>query len=241
MRPPAVNDLEAFFERNKGHVIHKWLHYFEIYNRHLAPLRDSAPTVVEVGVAEGGSLMMWRDFFGEAGRIIGIDVNANALDMQNEGFEILIGDQASPDFWASVREIAPDLNVLIDDGGHRVDQQRVTFQEMFPHLANNGVYICEDLHTSYWSDFGGGLRSPESFIEFAKGLIDEMHAWWLRDRDPAAVTHLTRTLNSLHFYDSMLVIEKRERRRPVSRKTGKPRLSTRGDWLRPGELDEFRA
>ena len=61
-----LNHLEAFFKRHEGRVIHKWMHYFEIYERHFAPYRGRAPVVVEVGVGEGGSLQMWKDYLGKA-------------------------------------------------------------------------------------------------------------------------------------------------------------------------------
>lgn len=93
--------------------------------------------VIEVGVGHGGSLAMWRDF-GPNPRIVGIDLNPQAVEMREERFEIFVGDQASPKLWEEVRAAVPTPDILIDDGGHRMEEQIATFREMYPHLAADG-------------------------------------------------------------------------------------------------------
>ncbi|MDH4326030.1 MAG: class I SAM-dependent methyltransferase, partial [Betaproteobacteria bacterium] len=113
----------------------------------------------------------------------------------------------------------PRIDVLIDDGGHRMRQQIHTFEELFPRIDANGVYICEDLHTSYWANFGGGYRRRGTYIEYAKGLVDALNAWHAQTR-ALQVGDFTRAAHGLHFYDSMLVIEKRPIEPPTHAKTG---------------------
>ena len=103
-----------------------------------------------------------------------------------------------------------------------MNQQIVTFQELFQHVADDGIYLCEDLHTSYWPEYGGGLRREGSFIEFSKQLIDQLNAWHTRNPELHEVDDFTLSAHSMHFYDSMLVIEKRRMEPPVDRKTGTP-------------------
>jgi hypothetical protein len=76
-------------------------------------------------------------------------------------------------------------------------------------VAPEGVYLCEDLHTSYWREFGGGYRRRGSFIEYSKGFIDAINAWHSREPRRLSVTDFTRSVHSLHYYDSVLVVEKR--------------------------------
>jgi hypothetical protein len=216
----ATNPLRDYFERNAGATIDKWLHYFDIYDRHLARFRGRRITVVEVGVFQGGSLAMWRDYFGPEARIIGIDVDERCRNLAPPGTEVRIGSQTDRDFLRALKREIGTIDVLIDDGGHHMDQQLITFDELFPVVAAEGVYLVEDLHTSYWPTYGGGLRRPGSFIEFAKTLIDHLHAWHSPDPTGFAPTPLTRAIDGLHFYDSVLVIEKRPRLKPVSRRTG---------------------
>lgn len=229
-----MNDLERYFYGNKSRLIHKWTHYFEIYDRHFARFRNKPVTVVEIGVAKGGSLQMWKQYFGAQARIVGVDVDPTCVAYEEPQIEVVIGDQEDRSFLRALRARIPVIDILIDDGGHTMKQQIATFEELFPHVAPDGVYLCEDLHTSYWKEFGGGFRAPGSFIEYSKSLIDALNAWhapqpskprrkrWYRRRPPPqlSVSDFTRSAHSLHFYDSVLVIEKRPRSAPVHVMTG---------------------
>ena len=214
--------LKEYFENNTGRLLHKWMHYFEIYERHLARFRDREVHIVEVGVFHGGSLQMWKQYFGDKARIYGVDVVQQCKSLEEDRVKIFIGDQADPVFLRTLRRDIPRVDVLIDDGGHSMLQQITTFRELFSHIAEDGVYLCEDLHTSYWPDFGGGLRQPGTFIEFSKLLIDQLNAWHTRDAEQFEVDDFTLTAHSMHFYDSVLAIEKRRMHPPEVRMTGTP-------------------
>jgi SAM-dependent methyltransferase len=214
-----MNDLVKYFEANTGFAVHKWMHYLDIYDRHFSRFRGQSPVVLEIGVNSGGSLCMWRDYFGPSARIIGIDINPACLDLNKEGFEVILGDQADLQFWADFKTWFPRLDILIDDGGHEFHQQRVTFEQMFDHVKDDGVFLCEDLHTSYQHWCGGGFRAPGTFVEYSKGLIDELNAHWSEDSE-LRPTRLTKSAKSIHFYDSILVIEKGLVEPPYDRVTG---------------------
>lgn len=216
-----MNDMEEYFVHNTGRLIHKWKHYFEIYDRHFSRFRNSAVHVVEFGVSHGGSLQMWKHYFGPQARIFGIDINPHCRQFQDEQVEIFIGDQEDRAFLRDLANRIPRIDILIDDGGHTMRQQIHTFEELFPCIDKNGVYLCEDLHTSYWSEFGGGYRDPATFIEYSKNFIDYIHAWHSRQTNLLDVTEFTRSVDSLHFYNSILVIEKRPMEKPFHLKTGK--------------------
>lgn len=201
------NQLLHYFETNQKRAIHKWMHYFEIYERYFAKFKNTDVTVVEVGVAQGGSLQMWKNYFGPKARIIGVDIDERCKQAEEAQIEVFIGDQASDEFWSRFKERVPKVDILIDDGGHEMHQQIATFRAMFPHISSNGVYVCEDLHTSYWDGYGGGYQRPGTFIEMSKNLIDELNAWHFRRQDE--ISDFTRTAYALHYYDSMLIIEKR--------------------------------
>ena len=229
-----MNDLENYFFNNPGRLIHKWRHYFEIYDRHFARFRGRPVNIVEVGVYKGGSLQMWKHYFGPQARIVGVDIDPECAAFAEEQVEIIIGSQEDRTFLRSLTERIPIIDILIDDGGHTMAQQITTFEELFPRVASDGVYLCEDLHTSYWPTYGGGYRSPGSFIEYSKNFIDYINAWHAEEpealrhhsnerRPPAqklSVSDFTRTAHSLHYYDSILVIEKRQRVPPSDLMTG---------------------
>lgn len=215
------NPLAQYFLRNQGRMLYKWHHYFEIYHRHLQRFRGTSPVVLEVGVFHGGSLQMWREYFGKGTKIVGIDVDPRCRQFEDEATTILIGDQADPAFLADVRRRFPRVDILIDDGGHHMVEQIVTFGELYDHLQPRGVYLCEDVHTSYGARWEGGLRRPGTFIEFSKALVDGLHAWYHLPQGTEMDQFALGTY-SISFYDSIVVVEKRPIGQPRVSQTGKP-------------------
>jgi hypothetical protein len=214
------NPLEKYFRSNKKRLIHKWLHYFDIYHRHFERFRGKPVTVLEFGVSQGGSLEMWRDYFGRKARIYGVDIDPRCAELGGRRTKVFIGDQEDREFLRRVAAEVGPIDVLIEDGGHRMGQQIATFEELYPHVKENGVFLIEDLHTSYWKGFGGGHRRPGTFIEYAKGLTDQLNAWHSRE-DGFEVDEFTRTTKSMHFYDSIVVFEKGAVAKPTHEKTGR--------------------
>jgi hypothetical protein len=217
-----MNDLERYFRRNRGRLIHKWQHYFEIYDRHFRRFRGRDVRVVEFGVSHGGSLAMWRDYFGRRAHIVGVDINPECATLAGPGIDIVIGDQEDRDFLRTIGERWPRIDVLIDDGGHTMAQQIATFDVLFPRVHADGVYLCEDLHTSYRPGWGGGRGQAGTFVEHAKRHIDLLNAWHSEEPGVLDVTDFTRTAQSMHFYDSVVVIEKRPRTPPEQVRSGYP-------------------
>lgn len=215
-----MNELESFFYSNTGPLLNKWIHYFEIYERHFARLRGKPIKIVEFGVSQGGSLKMWKNYFGSQAHIVGVDINPLCKQFEEPGIDILIGDQENRDFLREIAESHPDIDVLIDDGGHTMKQQIYTFEELFSCVKPNGIYLIEDLHTSYWAPWGGGLKREGTFIEYSKNFVDLINAWHFEDNKAISHNSFTRTVNSLHFYDSVLVIEKRPIKPPSAESHG---------------------
>lgn len=216
-----ANPIEDYFNANEGRLLWKWQHYFDIYHRHFAAYRGRPITVVEFGVFHGGSLQMWKDYFGPQARIIGVDILPDCAAFAEDGIEIFIGDQEDRSFLADFAAKVGPIDVLIDDGGHSMGQQLATFQTLWPSVTDGGVFLIEDLHTSYWERFGGGHLNPGSFIEFSKTLIDQINAW--HSEDPSLVVDdYTRTIRSMHVYDSIIAFEKGSVTQPFDRQTGYP-------------------
>ena len=88
------NPLLQDFISNGGRSIHKWVEYFEVYHRVFSAFRGREITFLEIGVQNGGSLHMWRRYFGTQATIIGIDVDPSCKELEKDGFKIVIGDQA---------------------------------------------------------------------------------------------------------------------------------------------------
>lgn len=212
-----MNDLETYFVNNKGHAIDKWQHYFEIYDRHFSRFRNQEVHVMEIGVDQGGSLQMWKNYFGPKAKIYGVDINPKCKSLEEEQISIFIGSQEDRVFLRSLKSAIPKLDILIDDGGHRMKQQIATFEELYGHL--NGVYLCEDLHTSYRRKRGSGYKKKGTFIEYSKNFIDYINAWH-SEHKKLMVSEFTKTTYSVHYYTSVLVIEKRPIEKPYDLQTG---------------------
>ena len=153
-----MNDLKEYFQNNNRNLIHKWDHYFEIYDRYFSKFRNKDIVLVEFGVFHGGSLQMWKHYFGDRVKIYGIDINPNCIALKEDQIEILIADQDDKNALNEISKKIPPIDILIDDGGHTMKQQINTFQVFYNKVVNNGVYLCEDLHTSYWREYSGGYK-----------------------------------------------------------------------------------
>lgn len=205
--------LREIFDNLERHC-GKHSHYFEVYDRYLPRFINTKPVVVEVGICRGGSAEMWKKYFGQGATIVGIDADPNAFKEEYQTPECVqvLGDQGSEEFWSGFCEQYPEIDVFIDDGGHHMTQQITTLIEVWPSIKPGGIYICEDTHTSYWSEYGGGLRQPQTFVEYSKKIIDVLTSRFYRDSDRTEDENIFcnyfEDAASIHFYDSMVIIEK---------------------------------
>ena len=115
---------------------------------------------------------MWRKLFGEEARIIGIDLNPQALRWKDHGFEIIVGDQSDPEFWDVALERIGKIDVLIDDGGHTYRQQIQTLLSVLQNVNDGGLVIVEDTHTSYMRGFG---PKRLSLVRFAHSITHSIN------------------------------------------------------------------
>ena len=208
-----ISQIENYFYNNKKNLIHKWDHYFEIYDRHFKKYKDKDIVLLEVGVSRGGSLQMWSDYFGKSSKFFGIDIDPRCKEFENENTKIFIGSQSDRKFLGHVKDNIPPVDILIDDGGHYMNQQIILFEQLFGYIKQNGVYLCEDTHSSYWLVFGGGYKRRGTFIEYSKNFIDMLNAFH-SEQSKYKINNFTKSVNSIHYYDSVLVIEKRKREKP---------------------------
>ncbi len=173
--------------------------YFPVYDRLLENYRDRNITFVEIGVLAGGSLFMWRDFLGPKARIIGVDLNPAAKKWEDHGFEIYIGSQSDRSFWHQFCEKIGEIDVVLDDGGHTYEQQITTVEELAPSIAEGGIIIVEDTHTSYMSGFG---PRQYSLVNYAKKTVDAINC---RHSDVAGVPEYR--FWSVEFFESIVAFK----------------------------------
>jgi hypothetical protein len=196
--PNGNNPLRRYFESHtSGDGITKWSHYFDVYHRHFAKFVGTPVRILEIGVYSGGSLEMWREYFGAECTVYGVDIEPSCAQYARDGVEIFIGDQADPNFWARFRSRVPELDIVVDDGGHETEQQVVSLEALLPHLRPGGVYLCEDVT---------GFANP--FHAYSAGLAENLH-----ERTPMAPGVIRRSgfqrlVDSIHVYPYVTVLER---------------------------------
>jgi SAM-dependent methyltransferase len=200
--------LEAYFDQHtSGPGIWKWRHYFPIYERHLGRFVGQPVKVVEIGVFSGGSLGMWRRYFGERSEIYGVDIEPECRAYEAPGIRVFIGDQADRGFWRRFIQEVGDVDVVIDDGGHLPRQQIVTLEELLPHLRPGGVYLCEDVHGS-WNPFLGYVHGLSSHLyQFGTqigGAAYEASSF----EEAYQASSFQEAVASVHIYPFVVVLER---------------------------------
>jgi hypothetical protein len=208
----ASDGLPKLFFAHHGRVVHKWIHYLDIYERHFAQYKNTPVKMLEIGVFMGGSLELWRDYFGPEATLFGIDIDPECASRVSPPNQVRIGSQADAKFLRSVVDELGAPDIILDDAAHIGRLQRASFDVLFPLLKEGGLYVIEDLHTAYWRGvYEGGYRRKGSGIEFIKEMIDDMHAWY---HNKSTMTPAKEQIGAIHVYDSVVVIEKRKIKPP---------------------------
>jgi hypothetical protein len=212
-------DLLDIFIQNEGAVVHKWHHYIPIYDRYFGPLRNRDIRFLEIGVSKGGSLQMWRKYFGNAATIYGIDIDPDCARFDGAAGQVRIGSQDDPAFLRSVVDEMGGIDVVLDDGSHHMAHIRTSLRALFPLLAEGGTYMIEDLHTAYAPAYGGGTDRAGNFFGDIRALVDDMHVWYHR-RGPIK-NEVAGMVTGIHVHDSIVVLDKGQVHRPVHSRVGK--------------------
>lgn len=202
-----------------------WHNYTEVYAQYFASLRHKPVKFLEIGIFEGSSVKMWEEYFDNA-ELHFIDINFSQIKYFSNRSHYHLADQANTADLLKVMSVTKgDFDIIVDDGGHTMWQQLVSFKTLFPYLKSGGMYIIEDLHTSYWKAYGGGgslehpVSGPGTFVNFLKDLIDEVNFVGARTgmaghhNIPLSIqselTDYRNQIYTMHFYDSLCVIIKR--------------------------------
>lgn len=195
-----INSKSYQAYKNSPYKSKKHTTYFDVYDKLFAPYVGKKITFIEIGVLGGGSLFMWREFFGPQARIIGVELNPDAKRWEEEGFEIFIGSQSDPEFLKKLVEEVGEIDILLDDGGHTYEQQIVTTECLLPHIRDGGLLVVEDTHTSYMEGFGFKHRS---FIKYATNMVDRINQRFSK----LASNATEKRVWGIRFFESFVVFE----------------------------------
>ncbi len=152
--------------------------YWEIYRHVFSGFNlEEKVNIFEIGVDKGDGMLQFKELFPNC-NICGMDIRE---DTPNSPVgNVWIGSQTNTELLSEIHKVEGPFDIIIDDGSHMNEHQILTFEHLFPKLKPGGLYIVEDIHTSYWSYHGGGYGS-NSFVEYSKKLSDMInYESWIR-------------------------------------------------------------
>lgn len=171
--------------------------YERFYDYFLAPFRNKSINFFEIGVDKGRSLKMWNDYFTKA-KIYGMDIEHGYMHEKGEVFKM---DQSNINDLKSITNKLKQCHIIIDDGSHVPEHQLFSFNYLFNNLLNpGGIYIIEDIETSYWrkSDLYGypidaGFNEKNNIVKIFRKITDIVNREFLTEK----------ALNKIKSYDKI--------------------------------------
>lgn len=171
--PVAAQSLAELCKTHKTDKCTSDHNYVELYEKLFSPVRNQVKRVLEIGVWRGDSLRMWEEYFPSA-RIFGIDINDSSR-YNTDRIITVIADQANREQLGKFVEThRSDFDIVIDDGGHTMEQQQTSFGFLFPHVRSGGIYIVEDIHTSFpnlYPDYGVEADEKNSTFSMISNFV----------------------------------------------------------------------
>jgi len=221
----ARNPVFQFWKQHKPRA-HKWTHYFGAYHSIFGLRRSQALRILEIGVYQGASLHLWRQYFDNPETVIvGIDIDPTCaqFDSSRENVHVRIGSQADAAFLKIVTHEFGPFDIIIDDGSHHSSHMIASFNHLFAGaLKDDGIYLAEDLHANYWTPY---RDTRLSFLDLCKELMEFMHAHysraalaeWLLESDSESdqlsldVPVIATMIKEIRVFDSIVAIHKTRR------------------------------
>ena len=183
--------------------------FIQLYEQYFTPFQDSKINILEIGVDNGDSLRIWREFFSKA-NICGIDIDKKNFKINNTN--ILQGDQSDVNFLKSLVSEYKKFDIIIDDGSHQAKHIIASFNYLFNYLSDNGLYVIEDLQTSYIPRYGGSrinLKKKKSSMNFIKSLTDSIN-YEKNNRPFFKKNKFDGLIKSINFHQNIVFIYKGE-------------------------------
>lgn len=187
---------------------HDYLRHYDATFQHL---RNDDFLMIEIGGLNGASLKMWSEYFPNA-RIVCLDIDENVKQYENGNITVEIGNSGSSAFLKEIAAKYGSAKIILDDGSHRWDHQRVAFKELFSMVEDGGFYVVEDIHTSYEAGFAGSDDHP--FTDYLKIMVDYLHQRGDRKKEferrySAEFIQAMRKVDTIHFVPRSCIIRKK--------------------------------
>ena len=196
--------------------------YMDHYQKEFGLIRRLKLNILEIGIGgykdpKGGgqSLRMWQEYFPNS-IIYGIDIEDKSYH-EDKRIKIFKGSQNDPEFLEEVAIKIGKINIVIDDGSHINEHVITSFRTLFPYLANGGIYVIEDLQTSYWLGYAGSWKNrnkPTTSMAMLKDYVDGLNYQYIPNRYSS---YFDENIVSIHFYPKIVFIFKNVNKKALSR------------------------
>jgi hypothetical protein len=219
-----LEKLAIKYGTDKSSEVHN---YCVKYEKYLPFNRYDKLNILEIGVLNGKSLKTWQEYYYKS-NIIGIDINPDCeqYNDRDNRVHVEIGSQDDNVFLNDIMRKYGPFDMILDDGSHMNEHVIYSFEHLFESVKSGGIYVVEDVSTSYWSWYGGGLNDPKSMMEYFKRLADDVNfrgienldnqeaVWWRREDFLIPYTNKVlpdcRTdIESITFLNGIILIRKR--------------------------------
>lgn len=183
-------------------------------------MRHRPIRLLEIGVGGynfrklgGASLSMWADYFPQ-GKIVGLDIARKTIDL---GPRVIFVQGSQTDIGLLERLVTEHgpFDIVIDDGSHIPRHVVISFQVLFPKLANEGIYIIEDVQTAFWPRFGGTLIEGGETLKLANSILQAINYREIVAAVPNwSPPAIAPTIRAFRAYHNLFVIEKGDNLEP---------------------------
>jgi|SRR5215467_2052768 len=219
---PPVEEVDPLTRLAVVHGTDKWgAHFYTpVYHQLFAHLRDKPVRLLEIGIGGyqfarlgGASLAMWADYFPH-GRILGIDLFAKTLDL---GPRVAVRQGAQDDVAFLTRMSAEHgpFDIVIDDGSHVPAHVTASFNILFPLLADRGLYVIEDVQSTFWPQFGGSALDGGGTMHLARAILEHLHHTEIRIVQPnRRVSDFAKSIRSFRAWHNIFAVEKGDNTEP---------------------------
>ena len=178
----TLNNLAIRYGTDKSSDKHN---YCIKYEKYLPFNRYDKLNILEIGVLDGKSLLTWKDYYYRS-NILGIDINPDCKKYEEDRISVEIGSQADDKFLNQISNEYGPFDFILDDGSHLNEHVIYSFETLFQYVKSGGLYIVEDVATSYFPWYGGGLNDPKSMMEYFKKLTDDINFRGVENLDDQA-------------------------------------------------------
>ncbi|CAB9497215.1 2''-O-methyltransferase [Seminavis robusta] len=220
--PRTLQEMAAVYKPSKFYA---YLHtnFDRFYPQYMEKYRTKHFRMLEIGLDTGQGSLLWEEYF-PCAKLVGLEYNVG--NTKNEGaskIQTIVGDQGNAEFLKTSfleQSEGGNFDLIVDDGGHHYEQQRTSYEVLFEKALNpGGLYVMEDIETSYWKKgtglYGspvtrGGLAEPATIINQFKQLVDVVNKKF-HDNTYTVFGPVDQLVSTVGFGSNVIFLEKKTR------------------------------